>query len=196
LQGRGVIPLVRERCAHAREVGRVLLDKFDGQCARLVERSSFDAAGVSQSVIEHFSSFRDAPVYHGLTVPIYKRAQIVAADLYGAYGGERWGALKGVERLTCFADYKLPQILRRWGVLRYSDSLAQRIDARIEISAGSDEEIEIRALTVAAVERMRAALSTRRIGLNSVEIDWALWDTAQVPSPDGKPYHRTRTIYY
>ena len=196
LRGRGVIPLLRERCAHAREVGRVLLDKFDGQCARLVERSSFDAAGVAQSVIEHFSSFRDAPVYHGLIVPIYKRAQIVAADLYGAFGGERWGALAGIERLTCFADYKLPQILRRWGVLRYSDTLAQRVDARIEIPAGSEEEIEIRAVTVVAVERMRAALSRRGTCLSSVEIDWMLWDAAQIPAPDGKPYHRTRTIYY
>ena len=88
-KGEGEIPLLRERCAHAREVGRVLLDEFEGQCARLVERSGFDAARAAQTVIEHFSSFRDAPVYHGLTVPIYKRAQIVAADLYGAFGGER-----------------------------------------------------------------------------------------------------------
>ena len=196
LRGRGVIPLLHERWAHAREVGRVLLDKFEGQFARLIEHSSFDAADVSQRVIEHFSSFRDAPVYHGLSVPIYKRAQIVAADLYGAFGGERWGALEGIERLTCFADYKLPQILRRWGVLCYSDSLAQRVDTRIEIPAGSVEEIEIRALTVAAIERLHAALSIRGICLSSVQIDWALWDAAQGQPPDGKPYHHTRTIYY
>jgi hypothetical protein len=196
LRGHGVIPLMGERCANAREVGRVLLDAFDGQCAHLVERSAFDACGVAQCIVERFGSFRDAPMYHGRRVPIYKRAQIVAADLYGAYGGQGWGALKGIERLTCFADYKLPQILRRWGVLRYEDSLAQRIDARVEIPAGSDQEIEIRAATIEAVERMRLSLSRQALNLTSVQIDWALWEAAQDAPSDGKPYHRTRTIYY
>jgi hypothetical protein len=196
LRGQGVIPMLRERCAHAREIGRVLRDQFGGQCAQLVEGCGYSASGVAQSVVEHFGSFHDAPSYHGQTVPIYKRAQIVAADLYGAFGGQGWGALEGIESLTCFADYKLPQILRRWGVLRYAESLAERVDARIEIPAGSDEEIEIRAATIDAVERMRVALSQRGVNMTSMQIDWALWEAAQDRPPDGKPYHRTRTIYY
>lgn len=196
LAGRGSIPLLAERTAHAREVGSVLLEQFDGQFTNLVESAGWDAAGVARRVIECFSSFRDAPVYHGRVVPIYKRAQIVAADLYGAFDGKGWGALAGIERLTCFADYKLPQILRRWGVLCYTAELANRVDAQVELAAGSDEEIEIRALTIAAVERLRAALATRGIALNSVQVDWALWDAAQGQAPDGKPYHHTRSIYY
>ena len=196
LKGRAVIPLLHERAAHAREVGRVLLDRFGGQFANLITEAAFDAAGVARLVIESFSSFRDAPNYRGAVVPIYKRAQIVAADLYGAFAGRQWGALTGIDQLTCFADYKLPQILRRWGVLRYAPALAARVDARVELPAGSDEEIEIRALTIDAVERLRAALAVRGVVRNSVEIDWALWDAAQGRAPDGKPYHHTRTIYY
>ncbi len=196
LRGNGTIPMLSERAANAREVGRLLLEKFNGQFARLIEAAEFDAVKLVQAVVENFSSFRDEANYQGRTVKFYKRAQIVAADLFGAFDGKQWGALNHLDALTCFADYKLPQILRRWGALRYSEVLAEQIDAGIEIAAGSDEEIEIRAATIVAVEHMRAALNERGHALNSVQIDWALWDAAQGAPPDGKAHHRTRSIYY
>jgi hypothetical protein len=195
-RGEHMLPLFPERVTHARAVGQVLLEKFEGQCARLIAVCEFDAPRIAQTIVANFSSFRDETMYHGRLVKIYKRAQIVAADLFGAFGGQAWGALKNLDALTCFADYKLPQILRRWGILRYSDALAQTIDARVEIRAGREEEIEIRAATIVAVERMKEALHARSIMLHSVQIDWALWAAAQGAPPDGKPYHRTRTIYY
>ncbi|MBI3733867.1 MAG: hypothetical protein HY259_10495 [Chloroflexi bacterium] len=194
LRGEGVIPLLEQRAAHAREVGAVLCEKYHGQCARLIEAAGFDAPAVAQAVVENFPSFRDEAVYHGRAVKFYKRAQIVAADLFGAFGGRQWGALSRMDTLTCFADYKLPQILRRFGVLGYADALAARVGARREIPAGSDEEIEIRAATIAAVERIRARLNGRGVAVNSVQIDWALWDAAQ--GTGDEPYHRTRTVFY
>ncbi|MBI5878001.1 MAG: hypothetical protein HZB53_10135 [Chloroflexi bacterium] len=196
LRGDHHIPLFAARLAHIHEVGDGLLAKYDGQAARLIERCSFDAATIAAQVVADFPSFRDEAVYHGQTVKIYKRAQIFAADLYGAYHGVGSGALRGMDALTCFADYKLPQILRRFGIMHYTDDLARRVDARVELPPGSDEEIEIRAATIVAVECMREMLAARDLKLSSVEIDWALWDAAQGAPPDGKPYHRTRTIYY
>jgi putative queuosine salvage protein len=196
LRGDGTLPLLSARATNAREVGRVLTEKFGGQFAHLIEAANFDATAVVRSVIENFSSFRDEAEYRGQRVKFYKRAQIVAADVYGAFGGQHWGALKNLNTLTCFADYKLPQILRRWGVLRYASAFAEKVDHRVEIPAGSDEEIEIRAATIVAVERMCALLNARGVKLNSVQIDWALWEAAQGAPLDGKPYHRTRTIYY
>ncbi len=196
LRGEHTIPLLDERARNAREVGQVLNRYFGGQFANLIEAALFDAVRVVEMVVEHFQSFRDEGEYHGRRVKFYKRAQIVAADLYGAFGGDKWGRLANLDGLTCFADYKLPQILRRFGVLEYSDTLADRVDRSVEIPAGSDDEIEIRAATIAAVERLRARLNTRGSALNSVQIDWALWDAAQGEPPDGKPYHHTRTVFY
>ncbi len=196
LRGENSIPLLSERAKHAREVGQVLNETFGGQFANLIEAADDDAPRVAQLVVANFLSFRDESAYRGRIVKFYKRAQIVAADLYGAFGGEQWGALKNLDALTCFADYKLPQILRHWGVLRYADTLAEMVDQQAEIPAGRDEEIEIRAATIVAVERLRECLHARGVNLNSVQIDWALWDAAQATPPDGKPYHRTRTIYY
>ena len=81
-------------------------------------------------------------------------------------------------------------------MLQYAETLAATVDNGVEIPAGSVAEVEIRAATVQAVERLRACLSARGENLSSVQIDWALWDAAQAAPVDGKPYHRTRTIYY
>ena len=43
-----------------------------------------------------------------------------------------------------FADYRVPQILRHVGILRYSPALCARVDARTEVPFASDEETEIR----------------------------------------------------
>ena len=196
LSGTGTIPMLEERAYNAREVGQVLSREFGGQCAHLVEAAQFDARHLVALIAMHFSSFRDEFDYHGERVRFYKRAQIAAADLYGAFAGAQWGGLANLDALTCFADYKLPQILRRFGALKYAPDLAERVDRKVEIPSGSDEEIEIRAATIAAVERLRSLLAERGHALNSVQIDWALWDAAQGAPPDGKPYHRTRTIYY
>ena len=68
--------------------------------------------------------------------------------LYEAFGGGGMGDLYRTEELTVFADYKLPQVLRRLGVLRYAPHLAERIDRLKPLEAGSREEGEIRAATV------------------------------------------------
>lgn len=64
-----------------------------------------------------------------------------------------------VHMLTMFADYRVPQLLRQVGVLKYSEALSASIDQYHEIPVGSEEEVEIRAGTVIAVERIQAALA-------------------------------------
>ncbi|MBI4530042.1 MAG: hypothetical protein HY709_00845, partial [Candidatus Latescibacteria bacterium] len=112
------------------------------------------------------------------------------------FGGKGWGAMEGLEALTVYADYKLPQVLRRLGILSYSDDLSQKVDTCTEILAGSREEVEIRMATVWAGELMRRRLSDRFSNITAAHIDYYLWSEGQNHSPDRKPYHRTRTIYY
>jgi hypothetical protein len=97
--------------------------------------------------------------------------------------------------LTCFADYKVPQVLRHFGVLEYSEPLRRRVDGWVELSPGEPAEVEIRAATVIAVERLREMLGKRGRQLRAVELDWILWDLSQDLYPV-RPYHRARTIFY
>ncbi len=196
LDGENEIPLLDERVKILREAGAVLQKKYDGQAARLVERAERSVVRLVELLAHDFSSFRDEAIYRGRTVYFYKRAQIFCADLYGAFAGQRWGEFSDIDELTAFADYKVPQVLRQIGILRYSPELAERIDRREEIPSGSPEEIEIRAHTIWAIELLKRELEQLRRPLRSFEIDWLLWNLGQREEFRQKPYHRTRTIFY
>lgn len=196
LRGNVEIPLFVERWRNVQQVGRVLRDHFGGSAARLVEQAQQDAPRLAQTVADHFASFNDTTVYNGHEVRFFKRAQIFVADLHGAFRGERWGRFTNLDALTCFADYKLPQILRAWGVLAYAPLLARRVDRKQELLKDSPAEIEIRAATIWGVELLRDALARFGRVLNSVQMDWFLWESSQGQIKGMKPYHRARTIYY
>lgn len=86
---------------------------------------------------------------------MYKRAQIFAADLWGAFKGQGYGEFNDIESVTMFADYIVPAVLQQLGVLKFSPSLADMIESNREISSGSEEEVELRACSVHAVEEIR-----------------------------------------
>ena len=131
----------------------------------------------------------------------YKRAQIFCGDLWGAFRGQGLGAFHDISQLTMFADYRVPVVLRELGVLRYAQQLAAAVDARQELAAGSAEELEIRAATVVAIERLRAAVTAKHgvadpAALCSVALDWMLWERGERARQQHRPHHRTLTIYY
>ncbi len=177
----GDLPMLEERAAALRELGR---HGFAG----LVRET---AAGTAAALAEGLRSYADVAEHHGHRVPLLKRAQIVPADLHGA----GVASFPDLADLTCFPDYKLPQVLRHFGALEYSPALAGRVDGWEELRPGEPAEVEIRAATVAAVERLREALADGGRDLMAIEVDWILWDLSQGLYPV-RPYHRTRTIFY
>ena len=190
------IPLIEERLTNLREVGRALRDRWDGSFAGAIRAANGSATNLIDEVVEALPSFRDRAIYRGHRVLFYKRAQILIADLHGALGGKGLGRFRDLDRLTAFADYKVPQILRRLGALRYHPSLAETIQRYELIPPGDEREIEIRAATVWAVELLRISLAQRGKRLNAFEIDWLLWNASQSMPTDAEPYHRTLTVYY
>lgn len=92
---------------------------------------------------------------------MYKRAQIFAADLWGAFKGKGYGEFHDIDSVTMFADYIVPAVLQRLGVLKYSANLSSKIEANGEISSGSEEEIELRACSIYAVEKMKELISEK-----------------------------------
>ena len=184
----GELPLMERRVAALQELAELARREANGELAGLVPPSAPELAGFLSRNLE---SFRDVSVYGEVEVPFLKRAQIAAADLWGA------GAIgfPDVDQLTCFADYKLPQALRHLGALEYSEHLAGKVDDWVELEAGEPEEVEIRAATVVAVEELRDRLEGAGRKLLAVEVDWLLWDYSQGLFPV-RPHHRTRTVFY
>jgi hypothetical protein len=177
----GPMPMLEQRAQALRELGRRGLDGLVGKTA----------AATARALAESLASYADVVEYDGRDVPFLKRAQIVPADLHGA----GLVSFPDLADLTCFADYKLPQLLRHFGALEYSEPLRRRVDGYEELTAGEPMEVEIRAATVVAVERLRDALARRGRQVCAMEVDWILWDLSHhVKLP--RPYHRVRTIFY
>ena len=191
LRGNVEIPLFEERWKIAREIGVVMSDQFDGDIENVTREAGGDALAFVNLVVDKFPSFSDRAEYRGETVAFNKRAQLLAADL-----GQLFGTLTGTENLTACADYKLPQILRKKGILEFIPELADRIDRHVELPHGSPEEVEIRASTIWAVELIKLEVQKSSPKIRSFEINDHLWLATQEKYPDDKPYHRTRTTAY
>jgi hypothetical protein len=194
--GEAEIPMLAARVAHLLEVGRGLL-AAGGSFASVVAAASGQGETLVADVVRRFPSFDDVTTYEGEEVRFYKRAQILVSDLFGIYEGQGLGAFEDLDRLTAFADYKIPQVLREAGILVYAPALAEVVDRREEIPPGDPREVEIRAGTIWGCELLRRRLAGGhgRGALRAFEVDWLLWSDAQDREIE-RPYHRTRTIFY
>ena len=80
--------------------------------------------------------------------------------------------------------------------MEYSKDLADRIDNKTELDPRSDEEIEIRACTIWAVELIRRKLGEKGLNVSVMNINDHLWIFSQTKHSDDKPYHLVRTTAY
>jgi hypothetical protein len=192
-------PVIGELMAHfaraLRQLGQLLADDFHGSFRRLAAAAEGRAAGLV-AILARMAYFNDCPIYRGRKVPLFKRAQLAAADLSLAMEGRSPGNFDDLDRLTIFADNLVPHVLRLDGVLSYHPRLLARIEASDLIAAGSPEEVELRACAVHAVELLRATPAARRHGATAQQLDYLLWHRGQHQKYKAVPRHRTRTIYY
>jgi hypothetical protein len=191
--------VIRELMQHftraLNDLGRYLLDGFNGNFAALVEAAESSAAQLVQ-LLKKMSYFNDVEPYGDIEVPFYKRAQITAADLSIAFKGLGWGHFNDLDQLTIFADNLVPHVLRMDGVLIYDESLIERIAAGTLIPAGSGEEVEIRACALQAVELIKKEIRKSGQAINSSDLDYFLWNRGQRPHYKAVPRHRTRCVYF
>ncbi len=187
------IPQLERRVAHFREVGNGLREL---PIEELIGAADGSAVALVESVRQRFPSFDDITMVAGQEARFLKRAQILIADLHGAFEGTGFGRFDDLHELTAFADYKVPQVLRRFGVLRYTADLEAALETKQLIPANSRWELEIRAGTIWACELIRQTLVELGTPLRAFEVDWALWLTGQHLPPGTEPYHRTPTIFY
>jgi len=213
--------LLKDQKKQLSERLRILKDLFcfietqhSGSFVQLVVSAGFDTQKLLKAIIDNLTNFQDHCVYKGKQVFFYKRAQILTADLNEALkdyyrirkdnltGKEKEffdqfpkTGLSNAEKLTCFADYRVPQVLNEFGVVEYSESLASKVYGLKEIDAGSEEECEIRAAMIYVVERL-SHLSENAFKLSDIQIDWIFWQYGEKNLATIKPFHKVVTIYY
>ena len=165
------------------ELGRFVADRFDGSFRSMVRSTGRSPEAIVELLLE-MPMYRDIASYDGRPVPLLKRAQITVNDL-----GPAW--FDDLDRLTMFADNLVPHVLRVDGVLVLDPRLEARIGRGELLAYGSPEEVELRAVTVTAVERLAAAT-----GRSARLIDGALWRRGGGARYKAVPRPRCRTTAY
>ncbi|KAL4863980.1 hypothetical protein BDV12DRAFT_176812 [Aspergillus spectabilis] len=163
------MPLLKERLECLREAGRVLCSDFEGRFTNCVYNANYSAAALVNLLAESFSCFRDEAVFNGRRVRLYKRAQILVADLWACFDGEGYGEFHDINKITMFADYRIPQMLHYLGCLMYSPPLETQIRKHHEIPSGSNREIELRATSIWCVELIRREIERQHPELKSAK---------------------------
>ena len=161
------------------DLGDLIATRYDGDFRNLVN-SAHRSAQELASLLTEMLFYRDSG--------FLKRAQLTAADL--ALAGV--ATFEDLRELTIFADNLVPHVLRVDGVLVYDSNLLERIHREELIPSGSQEEREIRACAVHAVELLRGHLA----GVSSMQLDYLLWNRGQQPVYKAQPRHRTRSVFY
>lgn len=188
---------LEERWEIVRRVSCHILKKY-GSTRNFILSAEGQLSKLIPKIATELPSFKDDLWHQGQRIYFWKRAQILAMDIYGAFNGSAGRGLGNFQDLdypTAFPDYKLPQILRHYGILEYSPTLEVLIKNRCPIYAGSKEEIEIRSATVWAVEYLKEALKKYGGLYHAFELDWILWDKSQKETMV-LSHHLTKTMFY
>mmetsp|Transcript_31733 Transcript_31733/g.65191 ORF Transcript_31733/g.65191 Transcript_31733/m.65191 type:complete len:468 (+) Transcript_31733:105-1508(+) len=204
---------------------RIILDSFPGF------RDYVDTSDIPNTTSGWETAKSSPTVIH-----FYKRAQIAVADIWAALGrcqpeftpfADSESSYKQLHNcchftdmnaVTTFPDYRVPQILRNVGVMKYASSLAKAVDDQVELEKSGLDEISIRAATVVAVEDLvqkvkeklgsmavmddsainRSKLDKLSEDVSAVTIDWYLWQQGEKLDRQNllEPHHRVRTTYY
>ncbi|KAI1269540.1 hypothetical protein F5Y18DRAFT_102352 [Xylariaceae sp. FL1019] len=197
------MPLIEARLTCLREAGQVLYEKYNCSFTNCIEAADGSAAGLVNLLARDFACFNDEFAFPGRRKPVrfLKRAQILVADLWACFNGEDYGAFRDIDKITMFADYRIPQILATLGCIGYSPPLQSLITRKELIESGSNYEMQLRACSIWCVELIRREIKRQHpdTEVNAVLIDFFLYDTMKAMEAEGTeaiPHHRTRSIWY
>jgi hypothetical protein len=201
-----------------------LIQKFNGDFTNCVQQAHHSAQNLIQLVIKEFQDlFEDTVEYKGCKVFLYKRVQILVADIWACFEGEGLGRFDDIDTITMFADYRVPQGLLFHKLLVYSDQLISTLkqhqqhheskdsnplhNEKYMLQRGDPMEVEIRGCSIHAVELLVKEINKyikkephayRHSRINAIIVDFYLWDLAKETEEEMNhiPIHRTRSIYY
>lgn len=124
------------------------IQKYECCFTKCIEAADRSAAALVNILAENFPCFNDVARFENRkSVRFLKRAQICVADLWAAFDGEDYGEFDDVDKITMFADYRVPQILNSLGCLWYAPLLENTIRQKKIIESGHTWEIQIRGLS-------------------------------------------------
>jgi hypothetical protein len=190
LKGNVTIPLFEDRYSNLVEMND-FLKRSGNSFYKLIKDLNIDSQ-LFEFIVSNLDYFKDVSTYDGEEVLFYKRAQLLTSDILHVREKKEQIDVDYSHLIGC-ADYKIPQVMRCYGMLEFSDSLINKIDNKIELKEESLEEIEIRANTLKIINYIYEKLNHK---YSRMDINDFIWLLGQDKSRMTKPYHRTLTRHY
>lgn len=194
------MPMVDERVEIFNEVGRVLVEKYQGRYHNFVRSCApklySQGDGLLERLVTEFPRFNDVSNYHGNEVQIFKLAQLGIWGMHLALSPRGLWKLEDPQELTAFADYIVPVGLRVMGVFEYAPELEAQINGLKEVTRDSEAEIELRASSIYAIALLTEEINKRRPGFTPLlqpQVDFRFWKTYHATH---WPHHLTKTTMY
>ncbi|XP_018047323.1 PREDICTED: UPF0553 protein C9orf64-like [Atta colombica] len=140
-----IIPRISQRLTILHEVGKVLLDHYDGTFANCIKSCEHDAIKLMVTIHDKFQSYHDIVKYGGRSVHLYTKAWTLVTDIWAYFDQEHelWIKIEGIKYSTIFADYRVIQVFNHFNVLVYSKKFLDELEKEEFIIHGSKEEVEI-----------------------------------------------------
>ena len=190
LKGNVSIPLLEDRYQNLVKMNEFLKSK-NKTFYELIKELNIDSE-LFEFIVNNLDYFKDVSDYEEKEILFYKRAQLLTSDIL--HVREKKENIKvDYSHLIGCADYKIPQVMRCYGMLEFSEDLANKVDNKIPLEEGSLEEIEIRANTLRVINYIYEKLDKK---YSRMDINDFIWLLGQDKSKMTKPYHRTLTKHY
>ena len=190
LKGNVTIPLLEDRYQNLIKMNNFLKSK-NKTFYELIKELNADSE-LFEYIVNNLDYFEDVSNYEGKEILFYKRAQLLTSDILHVREKKENVEVDYFNLIGC-ADYKIPQVMRCYGMLEFSDSLRDLVDSKVELKEGSIEEIEIRANTLKVINYIYEKLNKK---YSRMDINDFIWLLGQDKSQMTKPYHRTLTKHY
>lgn len=194
------MPMLDERVTLFNEVGRILVDKYQGRYSTFVRscapRLYANGDGLLERLTTEFPRFRDVSIYNGSEVHIYKLAQLGIWGMHLALSPRGAWKLEDADNLTAFADYIVPVGLRVMRIFEYTPELEKQINSLVEVPRNCQAEIELRASSIYVIAKLTEEINNRRLGLEPLlqpQVDFRFWKTYHATH---WPHHLTKTVMY
>lgn len=190
LKGNVTIPLLEDRYQNLVKMNEFIKSKKQS-FYELIKKLNIDS-DLFEFIVNNLDYFKDVSNYDGREILFYKRAQLLTSDILHVREKKENAKVDYSHLIGC-ADYKIPQVMRCYGMLEFSDSLSEKVDSKIELAEGSLEEVEIRANTLKVINYIYEKLNKE---YSRMDINDFIWLLGQDKSKMTKPYHRTLTKHY
>lgn len=191
LNGTIEIPLLERRYFDFTSTAGIVAKYMNGNFYEYIKDIQKDK-DLLDIIVNNFPSYEDSLTYKGKDIYFFKRAQLLVSDILHIINYKENISVDCSNLVGC-ADYKIPQVMRKLGILVYNDELSALVNNKIEIQKGSEYEVEIRANMLTALDDICNSLNNR---LLKIDINDIIWLQGQIKDKSTLPYHLTRTTAY